>query len=229
MKIVVCYSGLYRQFSGWEKNHEIITNFADNVIYSTWDGYEIPKDSSIRNNVVLFKEPIITYNPFHIPEFILQYPTIAKAHKNNPGWNKLTKQILAHQMVSDFILPTNYDITIRMRYDSWIGQTHNWKKIINQVYETQQVISFGGWSGEMDKIPNICNSIIPANNISKLNNALCDFMNIHPSYKMNGTMKLHKTEKLFPSNQGWYQVLSSPYKDGHINYGGGVMLTRYRT
>lgn len=225
MKVAICYSGLYREFPyDWKKNHNVLTKLADNVYYSTWNNHPLPP---IEEEIKLFDEPIIHYNPFRCKKFIEKYPKIASAHFNNSGWNRLTKQILAHQFIID-TLPTSYDVIVRMRYDSWVGEFQDWKGFLQKCFDENVVISFGGWSGEMDKRENICNELIDASNISKLDKALTDFLNIHPQYKMSGAKELHFKEELFPSNQGWYQVLVDPYLEPHFNYGGGVMLTRYR-
>ena len=117
-----------------------------------------------------------------------------------------------------------------MRYDTWLGN-HDWLNFIIQSYQTNCVIGFGNWSNAMDNTQSICDKlIIPSkeDETCRLKGTLADFMIIHPAHKMKGAYELHKNEKLFCANKGWYQVLVEPYKERRINYGGGVMLTRHR-
>ena len=225
MKVAICYSGVYREFKGWRKNHEAITQHADAVFYSTWEGHPLPPVSEC----ITFIEPTVNYNPVLIKEFIEKYPDLSKRHVNDRGVYRWTKQILGHQSIVEH-LPSNFDVIIRMRYDTWLGN-HDWLNFILQSYQTRRVIGFGNWSSTMDNTQNICDKIIiPSKEIetTRLMRTLTDFMIIHPAGKMKGAYELHKDKKLFCANKGWYQVLVEPYKDHATNYGGGVMLTRHR-
>lgn len=224
MKVAALYSGLYRKFDGWQDNHQKILNYADTVLYTTWKGMPEPN-----SDTVTFEEPVIDYKPMQVAGLVERWPRM-KAHVNNKGQMWLTKQILAHQYACDYIKAEKYDVVIRMRYDIWLGD-HNWKEFIEKVHKENVVISFGGWSGSMDKDITICDRIVaPAdmNGGSKIKDQMLDFMNMHPGYKMKNAVKLHEKKQLMPANLGWQQVLSDPYEETCINYGGGVMLSRYR-
>lgn len=224
MKVAAVYSGLYREFDGWDTNHEKITKYCDDVLYTTWKGKPKPN-----KKVVTFSEPIIDYKPMQIPEVVRRWPRMI-SHFDNPGQMWLTKQIVAHQYACDYIGAENYDVIIRMRYDIWLGN-QDWKGFIDKVSEEKVVISFGGWSGEMDRNKNICEELIiptPKNGGTKMEGQMLDFMNIHPGYKMKDGVRLHNEKKLMPANLGWQQVLADPYPEETINYGGGAMLSRYR-
>lgn len=225
MKIAAVYSGLYREFNGWKENHELITDHCDKILYTTWKDSPVPPIE----NCLLFDEPVVEYNPFTAPKFAEKYPRIHKAHKENPGKAWLTKQVIAHQLAVDS-LEEEYDVIIKMRYDLWIGR-HNWISFFKKCFEEKTVIAFGGWTGAIDLDKTVCEKLIVPNDSNsggKLKDSLCDFMIIHPGYKMKGAIELHEQKKLYPANQGWYQVLVEPYNDAHINYGGGAMLARYR-
>lgn len=231
MKVAVCYSGLYRDFTGWQDNHKFITDHADAVFYSTWRKRQKPPVQ----DCMLFDEPVIDYNPFLLPEFIDKFPEVSHNHSNPNNWlsgviARSTKQIIAH----DFIvaaLPSKFDIVIRMRYDTWLGD-HNWKQYIQQSYDENSVVSFGNADQAMDKNLNMCNEVITEvaelRGTELFRSRLTDFMNIHPSYKMKGAHELHKQKRLLPTNSGWYQVLVGPYKEPHYDYAGGIMLSRRR-
>ena len=231
MKVAVCYSGLYREFIGWQENHKFITDHADAVFYSTWNERPEPPVQ----DCMFFDEPVIDYNPFLLPAFIDKFPEfIDKFSKPNSFWDSLaarsTKQIIAHDLIVT-ALPSEFDLVIRMRYDTWLGN-HNWQRYLQQSYDANSVVSFGNVNSTMDNNNNMCNESI--NEVTKLcgpdllKSRLTDFMNIHSPYKIKGACELHQQKQLFPSNSGWYQVLVEPYKEAHVNYAGGIMLSRQR-
>ena len=225
MKVAALYSGLFRWYEGWEENHRKITAFCDEVHYTTWKGKPAPRDKIC----VKFPEPVVNYAPMHIPEVVQRWPRMKK-HLGNTAQMWLTKQIVAHQCACNLINADDYDVVIRMRYDIWLGN-HDWKGFIDKVAKEKVVISFGGWNNKMDKDKNMCDKLIvpdDENGGSKMEGQILDFMNIHPGYKMKDGIKLHNEKKLMPANLGWQQVLGDPYPETPINYGGGVMLTRYR-
>jgi len=225
MKVIALYSGLVREFKDWEENHKRITQHCDEIHYTTWEGRPTPKEKIC----VTFPEPEIKYRPMQVPEAVERWPRMEK-HRNNPAQMWLTKQIIAHQLACDYYTVEDDDVVIRMRYDIYLGD-HDWKAIIDQVANEKVVISFGGWNSKMDKNKTICDEIIipdEENGGVKMEGQMLDFMNIHPGYKMKDGIKLHKEKKLMPANLGWQQVLGDPYPEEPINYGGGVMLSRYR-
>jgi len=225
MKVAALYSGLVREFKDWEENHKRITQHCDSILYTTWEGRPTPKNK----DCITFPEPEIDYKPMQVPEAVERWPRM-KFHLNNESQMWLTKQIIAHQLACNYINSDEYDVIIRMRYDIYVGD-HDWKLVINRVANENIVISFGGWNGEMDRTKNIHeNFILPTleNGGTKMDGQILDFMNIHPGYKMKDGIKLHNEKKLMPANLGWQQVLGDPYEETPINYGGGVMLQRYR-
>ena len=225
MKVIALYSGLVREFKDWEENHKRITQHCDTILYTTWEGRPTPKNK----DCITFPEPEIDYKPMQVPEAVERWPRM-KFHLNNESQMWLTKQIIAHQLACNYINSDEYDVIIRMRYDIYVGD-HDWKLVINRVANENIVISFGGWNGVMDRTKNIHeNFILPTseNGGTKMEGQILDFMNIHPGYKMKDGIKLHNEKKLMPANLGWQQVLGDPYEETPINYGGGVMLQRYR-
>jgi len=224
MKVAVCYSGLYREFAGWQDNHKFITDHADAVFYSTWGNRQEPPVQ----DCMLFDEPVIDYNPFLLPEFVDKFTEFVHWWEDLAA--RATKQIIAHDLIVA-ALPSEFDIVIRMRYDTWLGD-HNWNRYIQQSYDENSVVSFGNADRAMDNNPNMCNEditdVVELRGPELLRSRLTDFMNIHPSYKMRGAYELHRQRRLLPSNSGWYQVLIDPHKEPHYNYAGGIMLSRRR-
>lgn len=228
MKVAVCYSGLYRHFDGWYENHKAITQHADTVLYTTWEGQPKPKYVW---ETVTFPEPKITYNCYRTSELKRVHPRAYTNHYNNKAWPWMSKQVIAHQLACDY-LDDSYDVIIRMRYDTTVGQNHDWKSFIEESYEHDRVISFGSWGGAMDRDKELCNKMeLAAPDNAKMIKSMVDFCNIHPKYKMKRkhAIQLNRQEKLFPANLGFYQVLCDPWPnpEDRKNYGGGVSLTRY--
>lgn len=228
MKIAVCYSGLYRHFDGWMENHKAITKHADKILYTTWEGQPKPENVT---DCVTFPEPKITYNCYQTEDLRINHPSCYKNHYHNPAWPWMTKQVIAHQLACDY-LDDSYDVIIRMRYDTTVGQNHDWLSLIKESYEHDRVISFGSWSGSMDRDKNLRDRLeLAAPNNPKMFKSMVDFMNIHPKYKMKKghAMRLDLEKKLRPANLGFYQVLCEPWPnpEQRKNYGGGVGLARY--
>lgn len=226
MKVAVVYSGLYRHFVGWKANHRLITDLADSVYYSTWKGGpRLPV-----SNVVEFDEPTVDYCPYSLDIVRKRWPRIYNAYRGSPRGKWLTKQIIAHQLICDHIADKGYDVIVRLRYDLWVGK-HDWKSMIEEVYKTNCVYSFGGWSGDFDTQPEVCEQLVEAtkaNGAGKMEGRLLDFAHIHPAHKMKGAVDLHNEKKLCAATMGFTQVLQDPYPEKTYSYGGGVMLTRYR-
>ena len=208
MKVALCYSGIYREYDGWEKNHELITKHVDSVYYSTWEGRPYP----LINDLVLFPEPIIKYDPFQIIPggYTREIPVDRRMN--------LTKQILGHQHIVDHI-QGDYDVIIRMRYDTWLGD-HDWQYFIQRTFKTPQVHAFGA------HIPNKNSTLYkqPPNSIDI--GTLVDFMIMHPAHKMQNAFTLDAAAELLPANAGWHQVLVEPYKNPYRNFSGGIQLSR---
>lgn len=213
MKIAVCYSGLYRAFSGWQENHKVITDYADSVYYSTWHGKAPPPVG----NVIRFPEPVVKYDPFFCTK------EIAESRKPNQGNRRkdLLKQILAHQyMVTE--LNGAYDIVIRMRYDVWFGD-FDWGQFIDKSFEDNVAIGFG--EHDISNGRNRRLHMLEPESLG-IDNILTDFMIIHPADKMVNAFTLFDEEKLLPANAGWHQVLVDQHGDETINYEGGIQLSR---
>ena len=116
-----------------------------------------------------------------------------------------------------------------MRYDLTLGDI-NWYSYIQECYNENSVIGFGGWTRDLDVDRSLLNKVVYPSNHNcggKVKNSLCDFLIIHPKNKMKDTLMLNQEKKLFAANRGWYQVLVEPYDDPHLNLAGGAMLTRY--
>jgi len=216
MRIAVCYSGIYREFSGWKENHKLITDHADSVYYSTWEGLPQPPV----DNVITFPEPVVEYDPWGC-EYYLQlypeYPEVAKYEQRPHS----TKQILAHQYIVDHI--DDYDLIIRMRYDTWLGD-HNWQDFIREAYETQYTYTFGLKSWKEDSLQLYVSKPM----LVTMYEVTTDFMIMHTPHRMRNAHKLHKEEKLFGAEMGWYQVLVKPYGNASVRtYCGGIQLSRW--
>lgn len=232
MKVAVCYSGLYRHYDGWKENHEVLTQHADVVVYSTWDGENGEPRPRPDPCHVVYPEPDMHYNPFQTEEIRTKYPDFYRNHYNNIQWPWITKQILAHQAVCDD-LDDDIDIVVRMRYDVTLGQKHDWLSFIKDSYENDRLVAFGSWSGGMDKDTTICDQLIPTTpeTNTKVVESAPDFLHIHPRHKLRKrhAFELHEAKLLRPATRGFYQVLCEPWPnpENRKMYGGGVGLTRY--
>lgn len=226
MKIAVCYSGLFRTYTGWLENHKEMLPTAD-FYFSTWKTEE-DKVSKLHPNISMsyFDQPIVAYNTYQQEDFSKIYGS----HLQNKGSEKprhytSTLQHLGHYLISHNI-PKKYDIIIRMRYDTILGK-HNWIELVDECYNTKKSVGVGNTSQKEDNDDNIHNK--PYKKFTEANSLrpyMLDFINIHLSCNIKNAVKMNEEENLWPTNAGWYQLLSKDF-NGHQNYVGGIQLARY--
>lgn len=163
-----------------------------------------------------FPEPKVEYDPFFCDDEIAssRRPAQGKRRKD------LVKQILAHQYMVDELAGA-YDIVIRMRYDTWLGD-FDWNEYIETSFNEQKVIGFGEHDITNGRNPKL-HTIEPEPMDICI---LMDFIIIHPADKMQNTVSLFNENKLLPANAGWYQVLAGQHNEEPLNYEGGVQLSR---
>lgn len=220
MKIAVCYSGLFRTYDGFLENHKSRLPTAD-YYFSTWSS---EKDKTVGSglDVMLFDPPSVDYNLYQ-GSFAEQY---GDSHQHKSSERKRlytgTMQHLGHYLVATSI-SEDYDMVIRMRYDTFLGQ-HDWLSLVEHAFKNNIAIGVGNANGSddadhlmMDRPPTI------HGNSSKF---MLDFMNIHKRNNIANALALNEEKRLWPTNAGWYQLLSQNYS-GHENYRGGIQLKRY--
>lgn len=234
MKIAVCYSGQYRPWAGWIENHKAFLPKAD-YYYTTWSNqekfvmndttsfYNLTNIINVKNNFIFFEQPIVDYNTY-AGEFEKNYG----AHVKNIGSERkrlYTANLQHHAHWKALSLCNGYDIIIRMRYDTIIGD-HDWYSLCELAYESGKAIGVGNTKASDDYNQNIYKNKPTETSIPK--NAMTDFMTIHKKENILNVDNLHKEKNLWPTNSGWYQILSKPGW-GHVNFVGGIQLIRYIT
>lgn len=219
MKIAICYSGQYRTFDGWQKNH--FDNLPDgDRYYSTWT---TEKDFVETDDMIYFDEPIVDYNLYdgsfakEFGAYIQEKPDEKKrlytaAHQHFAHWNILQK------------LNDSYDVVIRMRYDTFLGQhkkaLYNLCKLVN---DTGIAIGVGNAGAKDDSNKEI--HMMSFTEHKSNNKTILDFMTIHKPKNIANLIELHKKKQMWPTNSGWWLILSKP-GFGHKNYRGGIQLAR---
>lgn len=168
-----------------------------------------------------FPEPKVEYDPFFCDD------KIAKGRRPEQGKRRkdLVKQILAHQYMVDELAGA-YDIVIRMRYDTWLGD-FDWNEYIETSFNEQKVIGLGEYDITNGRNPMLYTiEPEPIDLSERYISILMDFIIIHPAAKMQNTVSLFNEHKLLPANAGWYQVLAGQHDEEPLNYEGGVQLSR---
>lgn len=220
MKIAVCYSGLFRTFDGFLENHKAALPEAD-YYFSTWTS-EKEKTNGSNLDVRLFDAPEVDYNLYQ-GSFALEY---GADHQNKSSERKrlytATMQHLGHYLVTDSI-SKDYDMVIRMRYDTVIGK-HDWLSLITRAYKNNIAIGVGNANGGDDNNGTMTRNVPTIHGNS--NKFMLDFMNIHKRNNIADAVAMNNNMSLWPTNAGWYQLLSMNY-GGHENYRGGIQLQRY--
>ena len=233
MKIAVCVSGTVKTDNPngdlLKNNRRLIEKFPEaDFYYATWDSYKDIFNKLFPNyKCSYFKEPEISYHPYfginsknyvskHFPEFV-------KWVKKKPfrkEWTRHhTKQILIHSMLVKS-LPKHYDIIVRTRFDVFIHRSANFNEYIKDTFDRKRVNSFATTKAKM------FNTLYESDMTegSRMKNWMLDQLIIHRGDMLNHEeiSKLHENKLLHPAEFGWYQVLSKPFGDNHVNHHGWV-------
>lgn len=219
MKIAVCYSGQYRTFDGWQENHQQNLPDAD-YYYSTWI---TEKDHVDIDNMIYFDEPVVDYNLYE-GSFAEKY---GKHIKNKPDEEKRL-YTAAHQHIAHWYvlqeLKEKYDVVIRMRYDTFLGpHKQRLLDMCNYVNASGKAIGVGNTSLRDDLNTNI--HMYPFEEYQSNKDFMLDFMTIHKPENIANVMELNEKKGLWPTNSGWWLILSEPGY-GHKNYRCGIQLAR---
>lgn len=220
MKIAVCYSGQYRAFDGWQENHRDCLPEAD-YYYSTWKSEKRFVDVG---DMIYFDEPVVDYN--------LYSGSFAKKYGEHIQYKEAEKKRLytaAHQHIAHWnILKTlddKYDVVIRMRYDMVLG-SHKKQllELCEHSHNTGQAIGVGNTNSTDDADKKI--HLKPFTEYrSNGSEFMLDFMTIHKPKNIANVDELHAKKELWPTNTGWWLLLSAPGY-GHKNYRCGIQLAR---
>lgn len=141
------------------------------------------------------------------------------------GRNKIRhqnkQQLLYALTYNDFIKP-EHDIVIRLRYDSCIQDSLKDKieEFCQLVWHTRRPAGFHHFTHSTKDI------IFPKEpheedcHANQISGTLRDFMIIHRAdmFDPNFVFHLWDTKRLHIAEQGWYQILSEPYKAAHRQY-----------
>lgn len=244
MKIAVCISGICR--GNVSKNIKLMKHhFPFDYFYATWKGMENDvKNYSFSDEVYYFDEPKMHYHPMMDTVTNLKIPkywTLRKKMLNGSLKNLSkktfhhTKQILIHNYLLREI-PEDYDMIIRMRYDTLLSKKVNFETLLSESYNQKTAIGFGTRKSRhkdfnlMKEVPKIYPEFNPKKDVSQdWGWYLMDPLIFHRRDMFNHELveKLHKEKKLLPAEYGWYQILSEPYGDSHRSFYGGCQIERY--
>lgn len=222
MKIAILFSGLIR--GNYEKHTNRIQRYFEfDTFFSTWSGsrdeFFNRKESS---KILEYDEPELKYNPaidcIEPPETYRKF--INNGQSRNPIWKHRTKQILAHALLYDSILPF-YDIIIRARYDTIIDTTRSKDEIlslISEAHREQKAIGFYVPKGQNNK--SLRGLLRHHEDHHRRKEHLVDHLIIHPAklFDTKRVWKMHNEKRLCVAEAGWWQVLSEPYGSNHESF-----------
>lgn len=242
MKIAVCYSGLVRD--NFDRNLKSVKHhFPDaDYYFATWKKQTLP---NVREKVYQFDEPKPHYHPFQdvvidnpAPKFAA-YKRKGKREGGHAGYTRTlhqTKQILAHAMLVDKIPAQDYDLIIRMRYDTFCSRQVDFSQWTKAAFEEQVAVGFGTRTSrhpnihEFFEVPKIYpDNVEDQTLIQDWGWTLLDIIIIHSPKLFNTELvySLYKEKKLWSSEFGWYQVLSQPFGDSHKSVYGGAQTNAF--
>lgn len=243
MKTAICISGIPR--GDIKTNIQIAkSQFGDDVFCATYFQYE--KDiQKITSDYFLHKEPFVSYHPLaDVPEEVMPpvYKTWLLRERIKTDFvlrermSHQSKQIFAHDMLLNEI-PEEYDMIVRMRYDTRLSKKIDLKKYLIDSYENNKAIGFGTRTSrhknlnDLHCIPKIWpNRNGPTEGVSNdWGGYIMDPLILHPRklWSSDRLKDLHKKKSLLAAERGFYQMLSQPYGDTHDCYYGGAQIEKY--
>lgn len=247
MKIAILVSGQVR--GKWKRNIKRVQGRLPDadVFTSTWSG-------NGNDGIVDFvhDQPSIDYHPTLDVEPYPTFKFISYKKDMEEGRNTTSKkqaqyrtmQILGYDNLLNDI-PDEYDMCVRMRFDTYVSldTSIDWTSLIKRSYEENIAIGFGTrdsrWKHGINKlrelpryyppVDRVENSYDPVNVTNDWAYYLMDPLIIHPRklWDSKRVWDLHNNKQLRNSEEGWYQILSEPYKDSHVCYYGGAHVERY--
>lgn len=244
MKTAICISGICR--GNVAKNIESVRrNFPNcDVFYATWIDKETDISTllpGVRYN--LYKQPKLNYHPIAdikelpAPKIRIQREKLLRKEYSKQ-WRERTKHHTKQILIHDYLLkdiPSDYDMIIRSRFDTFIVDTVNINSYLKRSYKENIAIGFGTRDSRHPDI-NIIREVPRVYPDGKDTNIsqdwgwyLMDPLIIHPRKLWNHKLvtELHNSKKLAAAEFGWYQILSQPYSDSHVSVYGGVQIEKY--
>ena len=227
MKIAILYSGQFRAWYGWLDNHQKYLPKGD-YFFASWD-YEkeriLKYEPKIEDQMIYYQQPEIKYN-LYLGEFAKKYgEEVGKRPFEAHRLYTASLQHAAHYLICTDSRIDGYDIVIRMRYDTVLGNhTMQLTELCEYVMDTGKAVGIGNSKYADDKNQKM--TLHMRDFAHDDPDLLFDFMNIHKRENIDNVLQLIEEEKMFPTCTGWWQILSKPYK-GHRNIKGGIQLTRH--
>jgi len=227
MKVAVCVSGLCRlpQNTVLERNkqQQSIFHTAD-FYYHTWDGYQHMVPSPIQDRLYVSDEPTVDYCPVtdtppsrnkkHEDYVRLKSQRAYTKHKHS------TKQIIAHADLLKTFDKNQYDVIVRLRWDSKLSNKVNFNQWL-KVAKDQGPVGFMHRRVDNLDVVRVADQTAESNDWCEY---LPDIVIMHsPKHFDPATVYLlHNQKVLRAAEWGWYQVLSQPYGDIHTSIRGGA-------
>lgn len=247
MKIAICFSGICRGNVSRNIEHAL-HHFKGDVFFASWKGREsdIQKEGIESNNIFYVDEPEMHYHPILDVNDVLS-PKLKSIKKNmiqkRPGFGdeyyertlNHTKQILIHKELLNHI-PEEYDMIVRMRYDTFLSKKVDISKYLDRSYNHQIAIGFGTRSTRhknIDILYEIPKLYPSQNSPSTLSQDwgwyIMDPLILHPRrlFSLDRVDLFHSEKKLLVAENGWYQILSQPYGDTHECVYGAAQIEKY--
>jgi len=247
MKIAVCISGIAR---GNVKHNigRIKEAFGDKADIFTASWKEHKNDYSEQYGAEYYDEPTLHYNSWKDcvtdnphPKYKLYKQ--AFINQDGPAFflaqrKKLmnaTKQLIAHAYQLPNI-PQEYDMIIRLRWDSVVSTKLDFTKYLEQSYDGNMAVGFairGGRHAKLDIFKDIDHVYCDDDTDQMWSRDWCYWLNdnmiFHPRklYDCEKVLQYHEEKKLWPAEYGWYQMLSNA-DDHHGVYGGAVIEKFWR-
>jgi len=233
MKIAFCVSGACRIKPEQAKklHHDRLSVMPSgmDVYLHTWNRFESYVPKEFKDNLLLTKEPTVSYNPLTETKALDKSPKykqfaqskLFKTSNSNPKHKNSTKQILAHADVVSSFDYNDYDVIVRCRWDSVLGR-------IDFIPWLEQARDVGpvGFMTRVRQGYDVNNIVLAEKSYDDKDwsQYLPDILIFHAPRHFDPQLvyNLDQNKELRAAEWGWYQVISEPYGDIHTSIKGGA-------
>jgi len=202
--------------------------FKTHMFFHTWNDNTSVVPIEFHDRLVYCKEPEVDYHPISHIEWIGKHGKWGPYIDRRMLYNKMqnaNKQILAYADLLSKI-PDDFDVLIRMRWDTYVSPQVNFKPYLEKAYEEGPVgfMTRGGRGHSVHELLDVPKDDIMDDWYGYLPDSM--IMHRREHFDIDLANKLHADKNLAPAEWGFYQVMSEPYGDIHSSVHGGAQLAR---
>lgn len=237
MKVAVCVTGLVRSrnpMGNVKRYNELHKQRLPNCdfFYTTWEDQKPQFEKNFPDETCFYyKQPTNSYHPY-LDANPSDYNQVTKLYADRVKWaagldsqrkqwtSHHAKQILNYAyLVRD--MPQDYDVLVRIRFDSVINKRHRFDKYIKDAYNKGTVHGFGVTKKHM--FNEFYDSTTEKHKVYMLDQCIIHRRDV---FDTQFAIDAFNEKRLMAAEWGWYQTLSHPHGGIHKNHHGYINMDK---